>query len=66
MPRIVVPIHYATTQLSFEHDLAPLDKFTHEMGLKDVVPEEKLTVTTTNLPPETEQARVVVLRPVNA
>lgn len=65
-PRIVVPIHYATTQLSFEHDLAPLDKFTHEMGLKDVVAEEKLVVTTTNLPPETEQARVVVLRPVNA
>jgi L-ascorbate metabolism protein UlaG (beta-lactamase superfamily) len=65
-PRIVVPIHYATTQLSFEHELAPLDKFAHEMGLKDVVPEEKLTVTSANLPPETEQARVVVLRAVNA
>jgi L-ascorbate metabolism protein UlaG (beta-lactamase superfamily) len=64
-PRVVVPIHYATAQLSFEHDLAPLDKFTHEMGLKDVVAEEKLTVTASNLPPESEQARVVVLRAVN-
>ena len=65
-PRIVVPIHYATSQLSFEHDLAPIDKFVHEMALKDVVAEEKLSVTTSNLPPETEQARVVVMRAVNA
>jgi L-ascorbate metabolism protein UlaG (beta-lactamase superfamily) len=64
-PRIVVPIHYATAQLSFEHELAPLEKFTHEMGLKDVTPEDRLSVTSSNLPPETEQARVVVLRPVN-
>jgi L-ascorbate metabolism protein UlaG (beta-lactamase superfamily) len=65
-PRIVVPIHYANTQLSFEYDLAPLEKFTHEMGLKEVNLEDKLTVTPSNLPPETEQARVVALRPVNA
>jgi L-ascorbate metabolism protein UlaG (beta-lactamase superfamily) len=64
-PRVVVPIHYATAQLSFEHELAPLDKFTHEMGLKEVVAEEKLTLTASNLPPEGEQARVVVMRPVN-
>jgi Predicted Zn-dependent hydrolases of the beta-lactamase fold len=64
-PRVVVPIHYATAQLSFEYELAPLEKFTHEMGLKDVTPEDKLTVTASNLPPEGEQARVVVLRPVN-
>lgn len=64
-PRIVVPIHFATAQLSFEYDLAPLEKFTHEMGLKDIVAEDKLSVTASNLPPETEQARVVVLKAVN-
>lgn len=63
-PRIVVPIHYATSQLSFAYDLAPLEKFTHEMGLKDVTAEEKLSVTAATLPPETEQARVVVLRAI--
>jgi L-ascorbate metabolism protein UlaG (beta-lactamase superfamily) len=64
-PRVVVPIHYATAQLSFEYELAPLEKFTHEMGLKEVTPEDKLTVTASNLPPEGEQARLVVLRPIN-
>lgn len=63
-PRVVVPIHYATGQLSFEYELAPLDKFTHEMGLKDVVAEEKLTLTASNLPPEGEPVRVIVLRAV--
>ena len=63
-PRVVVPIHYATGQLSFEYELAPLDKFTHEMGLKDVVAEEKLTLTASTLPPEGEPMRVVVLRAV--
>jgi L-ascorbate metabolism protein UlaG (beta-lactamase superfamily) len=64
-PRVVVPIHYATSQLSFEYELAPLDNFTHEMGLKEIVTEEKLSVTSSNLPPEGQQARVVVLRPVH-
>lgn len=64
-PRVVVPIHYATTQLSFEYELAPLERFIHEMGLKDVVPEDKLSLTAANLPPESEETRVVVLRAVN-
>lgn len=61
-PRIVVPMHYAIPgQQSFTMDLAPLEKFTHELGLKEVVAEEKLNVTTANLPAEGEQTRVVIM-----
>jgi L-ascorbate metabolism protein UlaG (beta-lactamase superfamily) len=64
-PRVVVPMHYAAEgQQSLMHDLAPLDKFTHELGLKDVAAEEKLTVTATNLPAEGEETRVVVMKRV--
>jgi L-ascorbate metabolism protein UlaG (beta-lactamase superfamily) len=63
-PRIVVPMHYATAgQQSFTMDLAPLEKFTHELGLKDVVAEEKLSVTSSSLPSEGEETRVVVMKP---
>lgn len=63
-PRVVVPMHYAAPgqQQSFMADLAPLEKFTHELGLKDVVAEEKLTLTTANLPAEGEETRVVVMK----
>src|SRR5690606_28579289 len=51
-PRLVVPMHYAPEgQATFtSSDLEPVDKFLQELGLKDVVPEEKLTVTAANLP----------------
>lgn len=62
-PRIVVPMHYAPEgQQSFDHDLAPIDKFIHELGLKDVVAEEKLNVTAANLPAEGEETRVIVMK----
>ncbi|NTU84471.1 MAG: MBL fold metallo-hydrolase [Chloroflexales bacterium] len=64
-PRVVIPMHYATAQLSFEQPLGTLERFTHEMGLKDVVAEDKLSLTASNLPPESEETRVVVLRAVN-
>lgn len=64
-PRVVVPMHYASSQLSFEYDLAPLEKFTHELGMKEVIPEEKLSLTAASLPPEGDKTRVVVLRPAN-
>jgi L-ascorbate metabolism protein UlaG (beta-lactamase superfamily) len=61
-PRIVVPMHYAMPgQQSFTQDLASLEKFTHELGLKEIVAEEKLNVTTSNLPAEGEQTRVVIM-----
>jgi len=64
-PRIVVPMHYALPgQQTFMTDLAPLEKFTHELGLKDVVAEEKLSVTAANLPAEGEETRVVVMKRV--
>ncbi|KPV53999.1 Zn-dependent hydrolase [Kouleothrix aurantiaca] len=63
-PRIVIPMHYALNeQRSFEHDLASVDKFVHEVGLKDVVPEEKLNITSNNLPSEAEETRFVIMKP---
>ena len=64
-PRIVIPMHYATAQLSFTHELGTLERFTHELGRKDLVAEEKLNVTAANLPAENEETRVVVLRAIS-
>ncbi len=62
-PRIVIPMHYAASeQRSFTSDLAPIDKFAHEVGLKEIVPEEKLNVTQANLPAEGEQTRFVIMK----
>ena len=44
-------------------DLAPLEKFIHEIGLKDFTAEEKLTVTAASLPAEGEQTRFVIMKP---
>lgn len=64
-PRIVVPMHYARAgQPGLDSDLAPLEKFTHEIGLKDVVEEDKLTITNTTLPSDDQQTRFVVLKAV--
>ncbi|MBX0327832.1 MBL fold metallo-hydrolase [Oscillochloris sp. ZM17-4] len=63
-PKIVIPMHFASAQLSFEYDLLPLEKFTHERGIKEIVPVDKLAVTTANLPAESEDTRVVILRAV--
>jgi L-ascorbate metabolism protein UlaG (beta-lactamase superfamily) len=63
-PRIVIPMHYALPgQRSFMSDLAPLEKFTHEIGMKEVIEEEKLTVTTASLPSEDEETRFVIMKP---
>lgn len=63
-PRLVVPMHYAPEgQSTFtSSELEPVDKFLQELGLKDVVPEEKLTVTTSNLPTQGEETKVVVMK----
>lgn len=63
-PRIVVPMHYALgDQASFLGDLAPLEKFAHEVGLKEYTAETKLSVTASSLPGDEEQTRIVILRP---
>ncbi|NWG19032.1 MAG: MBL fold metallo-hydrolase [Chloroflexi bacterium] len=63
-PRIVIPMHYAIDgQQRLLDNLAPLDRFLHEVGLKEHTAEERLTLNAGNLPGETEQTRIVVMRP---
>jgi L-ascorbate metabolism protein UlaG (beta-lactamase superfamily) len=47
-PKIVIPMHYKTPALTRELDT--VDKFLKEMGLTEVVPQPKLTVTKATLP----------------
>lgn len=65
-PRIVIPMHFATVQSSFDMPLLPLERFTHEIGMKEIVPEDKLTINANNLTVEREETRVLVLRAINA
>ncbi|MFC1923799.1 MBL fold metallo-hydrolase [Chloroflexota bacterium] len=54
-PKIIIPMHYRTQEVTW---LEPLDKFIKEMGLREVVPQPKLSVTRLGLPLETQ---VIVL-----
>ncbi|MFV9503112.1 MAG: MBL fold metallo-hydrolase [Oscillochloridaceae bacterium umkhey_bin13] len=65
-PRIVIPMHFAGMQLSLDMPLLPLERFTHELGLKEVNPEDKFSLNANSLPAEREETRVVVLRAINA
>lgn len=56
-PRAVVPLYDTPDQLQ---------KLAHELGLKDLEAQDKLTVTPTSLPAEGEETRVVVLKPIAA
>jgi L-ascorbate metabolism protein UlaG (beta-lactamase superfamily) len=47
-PKIVVPMHYKTPELKKE--LEPVDKFFKEMGISQITPQPKLTVTKSTLP----------------
>ncbi|MGC9040527.1 MAG: MBL fold metallo-hydrolase, partial [Roseiflexus sp.] len=60
-PRVVIPMHYASEGQSAT-DLAPLDRFLHELGIKEYVPEERLSLNAGNLPGDGEQTRIVVMR----
>lgn len=55
-PRLVMPIHYKTP--AEKHRLDPVDRFLKEMGVKPDETHQKLTVTRSSLPEETQ---VVVL-----
>jgi len=50
-PKIVIPMHYKTLTLNRELD-GP-DKFLKEMGVKEITPQPKLTVTRATLPQPT-------------
>jgi hypothetical protein len=45
-------MHFKTPATSRE--LEPVDRFLKEMGLKDPEPQDKLSVTKSNLPPNTQ------------
>jgi len=57
-PNIVVPMHYRLPKLAFRLD--PVAKFLKAIGLDDVSPQEKISVTKSSLPEET---RVILLEP---
>ncbi|MFC1939434.1 MBL fold metallo-hydrolase [Chloroflexota bacterium] len=51
-PKAVVPMHYKTEAL--KRGLEPVDNFLKEMGVKEVHPQPKLSVTKANLPASTQ------------
>ncbi|MBN1188328.1 MAG: MBL fold metallo-hydrolase [Dehalococcoidales bacterium] len=51
-PKIVIPMHYKT--LTLNKELEPVDKFLKEMGLSEVVPQAKLSITKSGLPTTTQ------------
>ena len=50
-PKVVIPMHYKTEAATW---LEPLSKFIQEMGLREVIPQPKLSVTRSSLPLETK------------
>ena len=51
-PKVVIPMHYKTTRLGQE--LEPVDRFLKEIGLKDINPQPKLSITRSSLPDSTQ------------
>jgi L-ascorbate metabolism protein UlaG (beta-lactamase superfamily) len=51
-PKAVIPMHYKTEAL--KRQLAPVDTFLKEMGVKDIEPQTKLTFNRTTLPQNTQ------------
>jgi L-ascorbate metabolism protein UlaG (beta-lactamase superfamily) len=51
-PKAVIPMHYKTPSLKRELD--PVDDFLREMGVGQIEPRSKLSVSRTNLPPSTQ------------
>lgn len=58
-PKVVIPMHYQLPKL--KEALEPVDRFLREMGLKNLLPEEKLKISKKDLPQE--ETRVVLLKP---
>ncbi len=51
-PKVVIPMHYKTQALSRE--LEPVEGFLNEIGVKQIAPQPKLSVTRSNLPLTTQ------------
>ena len=54
-PKIVIPMHYRTEVVTW---LEPVDRFLKEIGLREIIPQPKISITRSNLPSQTQ---VVVL-----
>ena len=52
-PRIAIPMHFKTDVVSLL-ELAPVEGFLKEMGLKEVQPQPKLSLTKASLPDDTQ------------
>ena len=50
-PSIVIPMRYTGTD---EAGLAEIEKFCHEMGMRQIVPQPRLSVTRGSMPQETQ------------
>lgn len=55
-PRLVIPMHYQSPELTFS--LSPIEEILRELSVQEVVPQARISVTPTNLPPE---RRVVLM-----
>ncbi len=51
-PKLVIPMHYKTLTLTKELDA--VDKFLKEMGVTESVPQPKISITRSTLPPTTQ------------
>ncbi len=51
-PKVVIPMHYKTEAL--KRELAPVERFLKEMGLREVTSQPKLSLTKANLPLSTQ------------
>lgn len=51
-PKIVIPMHYQDQRM--RSDLEPLDRFLKEMGVSEAVPQQRLNVSKSGLPTETQ------------
>jgi L-ascorbate metabolism protein UlaG (beta-lactamase superfamily) len=52
-PSIVIPMHYKT-ELLRGLELAPVDQFLKEMGIKEIAPQDEVKITRGGLPSETQ------------
>lgn len=51
-PKVVIPMHYKTEAVS--RNLAPVESFLNEMGIKELASQPKLNITKANLPLTTQ------------
>jgi len=51
-PKVVIPMHYKTQALSWE--LEPVERFLKEIGVEQITPQPKLSVTRSSLPVSTQ------------